>query len=280
MAAAIAEKMLRALGEDKLVPPEIMSDRYVFYRVPEFLQAYLDYTPRPVALPPLPYEQKMQKYFSASRIFVAGREDHYIIANLAKGGVLKIFQRKTGKLLLNDCGWLGRLSDGRVVTSQWVDPAYECKADRSGFEVSGSMQLVPSHKLFTPFKNLVFRGVLFLFSWSSAFSHWLKGSIRRTLMLGQRPVSIRFRRKLEFDGETILWINEISLIGDVQIQSMSLGDEFFVRYVPQSRYFQMQELDVSAYLLNPEQINALNNRKRIVVKQTISPEGGNFEVSL
>ncbi len=31
----------------KLVPPEIMSDRYVFYRVPEFLLAFLDYTPRP-----------------------------------------------------------------------------------------------------------------------------------------------------------------------------------------------------------------------------------------
>jgi len=38
IAAAIAEMMLQALSEGKLVPPEIMSDRYVFYRVPEFLQ--------------------------------------------------------------------------------------------------------------------------------------------------------------------------------------------------------------------------------------------------
>jgi hypothetical protein len=280
MAAAIAEKMLRSLGEDKLVPPEIMSDRYVFYRVPEFLQAYLDYTPRPTNLPSLPYERKTQKYFPLSRIFAATREGRYVIANLAKGGVLKIFQTSDGKLLLNDCGWIGRLSDGRVVTSQWVDPSFECKADDNGFEVSGMMQVVPSHKLFTPLKNLIFRAVLVLFSWSSAFSHWLKGSIRKTLMLGLRPVPIHFRRRLQLEGNSIVWLNEISLLGDLKVEAMSFGDEFFVRYVPQSRYFQLQELDASAYPLNVEQIQALNNRKQIVVKQTISAEGQKLEISI
>ena len=43
LAGSIAEKMLYALSEDKLVPPEIISDRYVFYRVPEYLQSYIDY---------------------------------------------------------------------------------------------------------------------------------------------------------------------------------------------------------------------------------------------
>jgi hypothetical protein len=31
-----------------------MSDRYAVYRVPELLQAYLDHTTRPTALPPRP----------------------------------------------------------------------------------------------------------------------------------------------------------------------------------------------------------------------------------
>ena len=97
LAAAVAEKMLVALSEDKLVPPEIISDRYVAYRVPEFLQAYLDYRERPTSLPPLPYEREpFSRYHSAARIFVANRPRQYIVANLAKGGVVKVFDRQTG----------------------------------------------------------------------------------------------------------------------------------------------------------------------------------------
>ena len=43
IAGSVADKMLEGLSTDKLVPPEIMSDRYVVYRVPEYLQSYLDY---------------------------------------------------------------------------------------------------------------------------------------------------------------------------------------------------------------------------------------------
>ena len=46
LAQSVAEKMLVGLDQGKLVPPSIMSDRYVFYRVPEYLQSYLDYSER------------------------------------------------------------------------------------------------------------------------------------------------------------------------------------------------------------------------------------------
>jgi hypothetical protein len=99
-------------------------------------------------------------------------------------------------------------------------------------------------------------------------------------MLGQRPVPLSFLRKLDFEGESLVWSNELSLTGDAKIEAMSLGDEFFVRYVPQSRYFQLQELEVSAYSLTGDQIQALNNRKKIVVKQTITPQGQKQEISI
>ena len=69
LAGSIAEKMLYALSEDKLVPPEIISDRYVFYRVPEYLQSYIDYYGESSSLPLLPYEkEKLSKYFELSKI--------------------------------------------------------------------------------------------------------------------------------------------------------------------------------------------------------------------
>ena len=61
IAGSIAERMLTGLSEGKLVPPEIMADRYVFYRIPEFLQSYLDYKPKEINLPLLPFERNSFK---------------------------------------------------------------------------------------------------------------------------------------------------------------------------------------------------------------------------
>ncbi len=270
LAGAVAERLLQALAEEKLVPPQIMSDRYVFYRVPEFLQAYLDYVPRPAELSPLPYEREpFIHYFSQARIFVLSRSRYYTVANLAKGGVVKVFDRQSGQLLLNDCGLIGRLHDGRVVSSQWIDPDYHCQPYEDGWEVSGQLQAVPSNKLFTPLRNLVFRSALVALGWSPAFSHLLKGQIRKSLILGQRPVPIRFHRRFNLDGERLILSNKIRIEGNVQLVALSAGDEFFVRYVPQSRYFQAQEFDISGKTFDAEELAWLNKEREIVRMQEI-----------
>jgi SAM-dependent methyltransferase len=274
LAAAIAEKMLQGLAEEKLVPPEIISDRYVVYRVPEFLQAYLDYTERPTNMPLLPYEQEpFTRYFPGARVFVATTPQHYTVANLAKGGVVKVFDRQDGRLLLNDCGLIGELIDGQVVTSQWVDPAYRCEADAQSCTVSGHLHAVPSHKLFTPFKHILFRGALVALGWNPAFSHALKGTIRKTLMLGRRPVPIQFRRVLHLEGGTLRLVDELRQTGGEEpatLRRLSVGDEFFVRYVPQSRYFQNQELEVQGYTIDPQHLAAFNGGHRLVVEQAVT----------
>jgi hypothetical protein len=271
LAGAIAEKMLQSLSEGKLVPPEIISDRYVFYRVPEFLQSYLDCVPRRPENPPLPYERPdFVQYFTESRIFAAVKGNHYVLANLAKGGVAKIFDIRQKRLLLNDCGLIGRLQSGETITSQWVDPEYECNADSTGWSVSGFLHEVPSNKLFTPFKNVLFRAALVALGWMPWFSHWLKGSIRRALMLGRRPVAVRFRRS--FALASLELTTEVMREGGATLVSLSAGDEFFVRYVPQSRYFQLQELGIAATVLEKERIDTFNSGKTVTMRQSVATQ--------
>jgi len=270
LAASVADAMLKGLSEGKLVPPEIMSDRYVFYRVPEYLQAYLDYTERPSPLTPLPFEQApFTRFFSEARIFIANTEHHYIVSNLAKGGVVKIFHRAHGRLLLSDCGIIGSLEDGRLVTSQWIDPGYTCKVSESGWEVTGRLQVVPSTKLFTPLKHIIFRCALVLLGRIPELAHLLKGKIRRTLILGQRAAPVRFRRRFSQEDQVIRMIDELFLEPGVSFRSLSLGDEFFVRYVPQSRYFQSQELDVSGFVADRNTIEGLNRCRYFCLATTL-----------
>lgn len=225
MAAAIGVKMLVALSEDKLVPPEIISDRYVGYRVPEFLLAYLDSTSRPEPMPLLPHEREnFSHFYRQSRIFAGNHGQMHAVSNLAKGGVVKVFNRDNGQLLLNDCGIIGELNDHRIITSHWIDPDYHCEEIDQGWKVEGELQEVPPQKTFTPFKNLLFRGALVSLGWSSHASHWLKGSIRKTLMLGPRPVPIRFQRNFTYDGDSVQVTDQVFITGKVQFARLSFGD--------------------------------------------------------
>lgn len=259
LAASIADAMLKGLSEGKLVPPEIMSDRYVFYRVPEYLQAYLDYAERPSPSTPLPFEQApFTRFLPDARVSIVSTEHHYIVSNLAKGGVVKVFDRRHGRLLLSDCGIIGGLEDGRLVTSQWIDPKYTCEVSESGWEITGRLQVVPSTRLFTPLKHIIFRCALVLLGRIPDLAHQLKGKIRKALILGQRAAPVRFRRRFSREDQAIRIVDELYLEPGVSFRSLSLGDELFVRYVPQSRYFQSQELEVSGFVADRDMIEELN----------------------
>jgi len=271
IAGAIAENMLVALDEDKLVPPSIISDRYVFYRVPEYLQSYLDYSRKEeLGSINLPYqEKKINKYYQKSKIYINKFNNYYIISNLAKGGVIKIFDVNLKKLIENNCGVIGELSNGDIITSQWVDPSYKIELNDTGWVVSGRLNVVPSNKLFTLPKNLIFRSVLLFFAWSSKFSHFLKGKIRKALILGQRNTNIYFKRRFYLSSK-ILISDEIKIEGKEKITKLSYGGEFFIRYVPQSRYFQSQELYINEENLTSKELSQLNDKKFYTKEKIIS----------
>ena len=58
--------------------------------------------------------------------------------------------------------------------------------------------------------------------------------------------------------------------GNINVKSLFIGDEFSVRFVPQSLYFQNQELDVFGYNIKDHNIRKLNSNKKLIVKREIS----------
>ncbi|OGT32453.1 MAG: hypothetical protein A3C44_03375 [Gammaproteobacteria bacterium RIFCSPHIGHO2_02_FULL_39_13] len=263
-AASIALFGLQALSEGKLVPPDIMSDRYVVYRVPEYLLSYVDRANELSSpLPLLPFQRdSVNLYLEKAGIWARTTHKHYIIANLAKGAVIKIFCRKSNQLIYNDCGIIAKINDNSVITSQWIDADYIRHADSHSFSVSGQMNKVPSNTHFTLFKNLLFRSVLLCIGWHTNWSHKLKGAIRKKMMLGNRRVPVDFTRSLTIQANNVTIEDSIKLGNGVKIKELAVGDEFYVRYVPQSRYFQSQELLISGETLPENAITTLNNIKQ------------------
>lgn len=272
LAGAVADKMLEGLAAGALVPPEIQADRYFQYRVPELLLSYVDYGARPYATdterPRVPYEQEpFEKHFPSGRFFMRKTTRSYTVVNMAKGGVIKHFDLESRKLIFNDCGFVAKLGDGRLVTSQWIDKDTKVMVGDAGIKIEGTAHRIPT-KVFTPIKFIIFRIVMLSVGWNTWLAYQIKGLIRKLLMTRAETMPMRFRREINFAGDALEIHDTLTLEGGAKVRGVLLGDEIPVRYVPQSRYFQPQELDVEGTWLTPEQLSKLIAERSITITRS------------
>lgn len=273
LAGRVADAMLESLRDGKIVPAEIMDDRYFLYRIPEHLESFMDFGARaPVCTDDdrLPYERPdFRTVFPAGRFFVQKREGAYLLGNAAKGGIVKFFNVAGRTLLFNDCGIIGRTTSGCVLTSQWIDPSFTFVPRKDGFSVSGALHAVPAHRTFTPVTFILFRIFLLLLGWHTGMAYRMKGLIRALLMLKSRTSGVHFFRDVAFVGGALHMVDTVTITDRTVFSRLQIGDEFFVRYVPQSRFFQSQELPLRGYDCTPEQIARLSRDRLLRIERVI-----------
>lgn len=274
LAHSVADHLLAALGAGRLVPPEIQEDRYFVYRVPEMLLSYVDYGERAAVRPTLPWQDgDVRRYWPGARLYAERRGRVYMCANLAKGGVIKVFDAEAGRILASDCGLITEFEDGAVATSQWIDPDHDAEVSDDGFTVKGRAQQMVT-KVFSPGRFLLFRTWILSVGWSTALAYHAKGLIRKLLMLGTRPMPLRFERHVHWEGDTVVIEDTILLEGSARVKRLTIGDDFPVRYVPQSRYFQLDELEVEGRELDEDAIRRLHEDRRLVLRRRVEPGPG------
>ena len=85
-----------------------------------------------------------------------------------------------------------------------------------------------------------FRIFMLLLGWNAHTTNFIKGAIRNLLMTKSASSSLVFTRMFTFTEETLEITHELkNLLG---ITKVRIGGQFATRYVPQSRYFQREEL--------------------------------------
>ncbi|MDP6562119.1 MAG: hypothetical protein QF793_04320, partial [Candidatus Peribacteraceae bacterium] len=272
LAGSIADAMLEALSEGKIVAAEIQSDRYFLYRIPEHLESYIDYGERKESVA-LPYEREdFRKDFDSGGFYIQKRGKTYLLGNMAKGGVVKLFDIDRKKLLLNDCGIIGKTTSGQVLTSQWVGQDYKWNTSENGFTVEGSLTTVPMSKVFTPLKRIVFVMFMLMFGWNTSLAYHIKGLIRKILVFSKKSAPVQFKREVSLAENALSITDTITRTGDTTFKELQLSDEFFVRYVPQSLYFQSQEFDAKRVDLTDEQLKELNTNRSVTITRSTNLE--------
>jgi hypothetical protein len=258
LAQKCAQRMLESLSSGKLVPPEVMSSRYTFYRIEEFLVSWLVWSPRKAELPPLPHEgPDFERYYPEAQLYARKKGKHYLLVNLLKGGIIKAFDGE--RLVLNDTGVHLRTEDGKIFSSQWIADSYkvEVSADHRKLTVEGDLQKIPT-QLFQPLTMAGFKVFVSLMGNNRTMADAIKKQIRRALIVSaKKQPGYRFRREIEITDDAVIVRAELSVPPGSPIAKAGIGGEIHQRYVPQSRYFQSQELDIAPRMLTPHELTAL-----------------------
>jgi hypothetical protein len=161
---------------------------------------------------------------------------------MSKGGVVKAYDRATGRLALSDCGYWARSPKGRVASSQnfsrpaeWTREGDEIRVKADFFQIN---QRVPS-----PFLFLGFRMFSLSLGRLKSAALWLKSLLVKVLIRKRRSFPLKLRRRILLAADRVEIADEVEREKDAPIQELWSGSKFSSIHMGSSRYFQPQELD-------------------------------------
>lgn len=168
------------------------------------------------------------------------RYDAYV--GVSKGGVIKVWDRESRRLVLSDCGWLGQTYDGRVAATQYLDAGRPMKVTDGSIETGGSLA-VSRRQVMRPWRFMAFRlFTLTIGRWPAA-ARWVKQQLVRVLIYRRKPMKVEFSRSIRFDPDRVTILDELRGDHEGRLENLRRGAAFTTVHMGSSRYFILNELD-------------------------------------
>lgn len=243
LAASIADSNIHALEKGNLINPLSLDDTFLCFLLHTYFEAYDNYQPRVVKSIDLPYARSpFTKYFSDSGYVVIKMDQYYMIIGASKGGVIRIYGLNSeSELILSDCGFLGKLKNGQMISSQWFNLSNKTILKEGYIGVSGQFYKVDETLFNTP-KMILSRIGLYTMSRVSPLREFIYQSLRKLMITGSKALPIDFTREIHYDSYNISIDDELKFKGKFEIDYFNIEDKYSTIYGQSKEFFQKQEL--------------------------------------
>ena len=245
LASAIADSNIRTLNQGQMINPITLDDLYLCWMLHTYFQAYDNYHQRAYNNVVLPYMKPLvTKYFPQAKYIVVKRNNYYMIVGASKGGVIRVYRCKDNPdLIFSDCGFIGTLSNGKNISSQWLDYSNKIIFDENDdfVAISGTFHKI-NETLFTPIKMVLSRIGLATISRMSFARKNLYQQLRKMMIIGNKTVPIEFTRKISYTEEKVIISDILNFNKDFRFEFFNIVDKFSPIYAQSTEFFQKQEL--------------------------------------
>jgi hypothetical protein len=244
-AAAIARFMRRRLGRRNVLTPPVADPENVIPMLYTYLEACLaPEAPRGEGdVERLPCEsQEGMVYFPGARLCTFGARRYYAVANLAHGGVCRIFDKQTERIAYEDGSYLVT-AGGRRWTAQRRSPGLSVERATS-HTVSCERDLAEDRQLLpTPVKFLLFRVLSLTAFRSQKFGNLIRRLIIRQLITKVHLGPLHLRRTIEFNEDEIRFRDRLERTKAVPVREVALPRSYLSIHMGSAKYFRYQDLE-------------------------------------
>jgi len=190
-----------------------------------------------------PSEEASSVHFPKAGLLKVRKPRYDLIVGLHKGGIVNMFDRQSTKLILSDCGYIGRLRNGKVCSSQWTDPDRHIEIGDHHVEVHGQFFGV-SRPIMDPYKFLSFRVFSLTLGRFKRPAYWVKSLLVKLLIYKKTPLDLSFTRRIELGTDGIEIRDRLAGSLGSQLAELARGDRFTTIHMGSSRYFVPNELSL------------------------------------
>ena len=145
------------------------------------------------------YEKSKEKDFKQTGIYLLSNQNYFAILNYKKGGTLKVFDKNSSKLDIEDGGLFGVLSDGTKFSTQQFDEYivfYNKDIHSCFYKMNESSP--------NPLNFIILRGLVLTVFRSVFLGNLFKKFIVNMLMTGKNKIDGSVKREFNFLDEKII----------------------------------------------------------------------------
>ena len=284
LASAIADSNIHALNQGLIMEPMTFDNIYLCFTLHSYLQAYDNFQPRIYNDVVLPHTKPLiTKYFPHSKYIVIKKSDYYMIIGASKGGVIRIYNctKEKSDLIFSDCGFIGVLTNGKIVSNQWLDYSNEVtfNEDKGIIRISGTFhelsQVLPSST------KLVFSRIgLPLISKIPFARKYLYQQLRKRMITGSPTIPMEFTRQISYNDEKISISDIVNFNKNFQFEYFNIEDKFSTIYGQAKEFFQRQELSNIRPIPEDNLAEFIKGRCKLSILREIYPDSKELEYEI
>ena len=187
------------------------------------------------AKPEGPSSEPGNLHFPNAGLLKVRRQRYDLFIGIHKGGVFKLFDRKNQKLVVSNCGYIGKLSNGKTFSNQWNDPDRMADVSDDAISIEGEFYQ-SARPVMDPYRFLAFRVFSLTLGRFKKAAYWIKGLLVKVLIYEKKSLNIRFSRKIQLleDG---IEVTDFLQGEDNSVVSLEAGETFTTIHMGSSRYF-------------------------------------------
>jgi hypothetical protein len=235
-AAAIARYLRPFVASQKVAGLWAMDAQNLLPMLNNYLFAAANARVIPPGNVKLACEQEGEWSFPDAGLLVRSTPRYFAIAGLSKGGVLKVFDRRSGTRAVDDCGCWVKLAGGRLASPQTLTRPGRFRQAGDMVQVDGAFYRVGT-TVFSPWLFLAFRAFTLTIGRVPGIAYRLKNLLVGVLVRQRRPLDLTIVRRIEFHPDRIIVHDRLDNPGRRVIAAAGVGGKFAAIHMGSARYY-------------------------------------------